>query len=348
MVPGHAGDEPLGWYIGDAGSGMIYKQGRLLGKGTFGRCYEVTEVSSGRLYALKVIPRARLAALGGGERVEREQELHRHLSHRHIVRLHRHFSDRGHLCLLLELCSRGSLADILRARGRLQEPEVRFYLRQVISGLRYLHGRGLVHRDLKLSNFLVTGKMQVKIGDLGLARGVAPAGRRWGALCGTPSYLAPEVLDRRGHGVASDIWALGCALYTALTGRPPFEGSQRLELYQHIRGARYPLPPQLSPRARALLALMLDPDPTARPSLQDVLDHPFFTQGFTPHRLPPRACHSMPLFLGQDPLCRLLQHCWGGGWAPGTPGGAVSPPTQRSSSLDRTQARQTSAEENLY
>ncbi|NXK40876.1 PLK2 kinase, partial [Piprites chloris] len=94
----------------------------------------------------------------------------------------------------------------------------------------------------------------------------------------TPSYLAPEVLDRRGHGVPSDIWALGCALYTALTGRPPFEGSHRLELYQHIRGARYPLPPQLSPRARALLALMLDPDPAARPSLQDVLDHPFFTQ----------------------------------------------------------------------
>ncbi|NXS12279.1 PLK2 kinase, partial [Neodrepanis coruscans] len=94
----------------------------------------------------------------------------------------------------------------------------------------------------------------------------------------TPSYLAPEVLDRRGHGVPSDIWALGCALYTALTGHPPFEASQRLELYQHIRGAQYPLPPQLSPRARALITLMLDPEPTARPSLQDLLDHQFFSQ----------------------------------------------------------------------
>ncbi|XP_064493192.1 inactive serine/threonine-protein kinase PLK5-like isoform X2 [Pseudopipra pipra] len=290
MVPGHAGDEPPGWYIEDSGSGMIYKRGRLLGQGTFGRCYRVTEVTTGRVYALKVVPRAGLAAVGTGDR---------------------------------------SLADILRARGRLGEPEVRFYLRQVISGLRYLHGHGLVHRDLKLSNFLVTEEMQVKIGDLGLARGAAPPGRRWGALCGTPSHLAPEVLDRRGHGVPSDIWALGCALYTALTGRPPFEGSQRLELYQHIRGARYPLPPQLSPQARALLALMLDPDPAARPSLQDVLDHPFFTQGFTPHRLPPRACHSVPVFLGRDPLCRLLrglQCCWGGGCAPGTPGGPSPPP----------------------
>ncbi|XP_039421911.1 inactive serine/threonine-protein kinase PLK5-like [Corvus cornix cornix] len=213
MVPGRAGAEPPpGWYIRDEGSGMLYKRGRLLGQGTFGRCYQVTEVTSGRVYAAKVIPRARLATLGIGDRVERERELQCHLRHRHIVRLHGHFTDRGHLYLLLELCSRGSLADILRARGRLTEPEVRYYLRQLLSGLRYLHGHGLVHRDLKLSNFLVTERMRVKIGDLGLAQRAAPAGRRWGALCGTPNYLAPEVLDRRGHAVPSDIWALGCAV----------------------------------------------------------------------------------------------------------------------------------------
>ncbi|XP_066192154.1 inactive serine/threonine-protein kinase PLK5-like [Sylvia atricapilla] len=142
----------------------------------------------------------------------RERELQCHLRHPHIVRLHGHFADSGHLYLLLELCSRGSLADIVRARGRLTEPEVRFYLRQLLSGLRYLHGHGLVHRDLKLSNFLVTERMRVKIGDLGLARRAAPPGRRWGALCGTPRYLAPEVLDRRGHAAPADIWALGCAV----------------------------------------------------------------------------------------------------------------------------------------
>ncbi|NXX97336.1 PLK5 kinase, partial [Centropus bengalensis] len=94
----------------------------------------------------------------------------------------------------------------------------------------------------------------------------------------TPSYLAPEVLDRKGHGVPSDIWALGCAMYTALTGSPPFEGAQRQELYQSIWAARYPLSPHLSPRARALLARLLAPEPTARPSLQEVLDDSFFTQ----------------------------------------------------------------------
>ncbi|XP_062483547.1 inactive serine/threonine-protein kinase PLK5 isoform X2 [Pezoporus occidentalis] len=216
--------------------------------------------------------------------VEREQELHGRLHHRHIVCLHGHFSDQRHVYLLLEYCSR-----------------------RVISGLRYLHGQGIVHRDLKLSNFLVTKKMQVKIGDLGLARLKAPAGQRWGALCGTPSFLAPEVLDRKGHGVPADVWALGCAMYMALTGSPPFEAAQRQELYCHIRAARYPQPSRLSAHAQALIAHLLAPEPAARPSLQDVLDHGFFTQGFTPQRLPPRACHSVPIFLAQALPCRLRQ-----------------------------------------
>ncbi|XP_030365616.1 inactive serine/threonine-protein kinase PLK5 [Strigops habroptila] len=116
----------------------------------------------------------------------------------------------------------------------------------------------------------------------------------------------------------------------ALTGSPPFEAAQRQELYWHIRAARYPQPGQLSPHAQALIAHLLAPEPAARPSLQDMVDHGFFTQvrgrcgarprwgrdrqslplapqGFTPHRLPPRACHSVPIFVGQALLCRLRQ-----------------------------------------
>ncbi|NXS64340.1 PLK5 kinase, partial [Brachypteracias leptosomus] len=94
----------------------------------------------------------------------------------------------------------------------------------------------------------------------------------------TPSYLAPEVLDRKGHGVPADVWALGCAMYVALTGSPPFEAAPRQELFQQIRGARYQLPPHLSPPARSLITHMLTPEPSARPGLGEVLEHSFFTQ----------------------------------------------------------------------
>ncbi|KAM9516158.1 inactive serine/threonine-protein kinase PLK5 isoform 3-T3 [Guaruba guarouba] len=277
MASGCAGNELPGWCIQDAGSGMLYKRGRLLGEGAFGRCYQLTEVASGRVYAAKVIPRAHLTAVGIRERI--------------------------------------------------------------ISGLRYLHGQGIVHRDLKLSNFLVTKKMQVKIGDLGLARQKAPLGQRWGALCGTPSFLAPEVLDRKGHGVPSDVWALGCAMYMALTGSPPFEAAQRQELYRRIRAGRYPQPSQLSPRAQALIACLLAPEPAARPGLQDVLDHGFFTQGFTPHRLPPRACRSVPVFLGRALLCGLRQRlCQEHLEAPGSPrchSGTPPPPHHKGAGPER-------------
>ncbi|KAM8987002.1 inactive serine/threonine-protein kinase PLK5 isoform 1-T1 [Ara ararauna] len=339
MASGCAGNELPGWCIQDAGSGMLYKRGRLLGEGAFGRCYQLTEVASGRVYAAKVIPRAHLTAVGIRERVEREQELHGRLHHRHIVCLHGHFADHHHVYLLLEYCSRRSLANILCARGRLTEPEVRYYLLQIISGLRYLHGQGIVHRDLKLSNFLVTKKMQVKIGDLGLARQKAPLGQRWGVLCGTPSFLAPEVLDRKGHGVPSDVWALGCAMYMALTGSPPFEAAQRQELYRCIRAGRYPQPSQLSPRAQALIACLLAPEPAARPSLQDVLDHGFFTQGFTPHRLPSRACRSVPVFLGRALLCGLRRRlCQEHLEAPGSPrchSGTPPPPHHEGAGPER-------------
>uniref|UniRef100_A0A8B9Q3D0 Protein kinase domain-containing protein n=1 Tax=Apteryx owenii TaxID=8824 RepID=A0A8B9Q3D0_APTOW len=116
--------------------------------GAFGRCYELTDVSSGKVYAVKIIPQARLAELGNRQ----QMELHGCLRHRHVVGFHGHFADRSNVYVVLEYCGRRSLADILRARGTLTEPEVRYYLRQVVSGLRYLHGQGVVHRDLKPSH----------------------------------------------------------------------------------------------------------------------------------------------------------------------------------------------------
>nr|XP_020725703.1 inactive serine/threonine-protein kinase PLK5 isoform X3 [Odocoileus virginianus texanus] len=209
--------------------------------------------------------------------------------------------------MVLEYCSRQSLAHVLQARQTLTEPEVRYYLRGLVSGLSYLHQRHIVHRDLKLSNFFLNKNMEVKIGDLGLATRMGPGGRCHRVLCGTPNFLAPEVVSRNGHSCQSDIWALGCIMYMVLTGVPPFVAAPLSEMYQNIRDGRYPEPVHLSANARRLIARLLAPNPAERPSLDHLLQDDFFTQGFTPDRLPPHSCHSPPIFTIPQPLGRLFR-----------------------------------------
>ncbi|XP_074979254.1 inactive serine/threonine-protein kinase PLK5 isoform X5 [Caretta caretta] len=297
----------LSYFIEDPGTRTLYRRGQLLGKGAFGQCYKFTDTSTGKVYAVKIVPQSRISRLESRGKVEREIELHSHLNHRHVVGFHRHFADRGNIYMILEYCSRKSLAHILKARKTLTEPEVRYYLRQIVAGLCYLHQQGIIHRDLKLSNFFLTKNMQVKIGDLGLATRDEQASQRRGVVCGTPNYLAPEVIAKKGHSFQSDIWALGCIMYTALTGCSPFEITHKQEMYQCIREGRYPAPNHLSPGARKLIGRLLAPRPSERPSLEEVLEHEFFTQGFTPDKLPSRACHSVPVFALPNPIGKLLQ-----------------------------------------
>nr|XP_031293945.1 inactive serine/threonine-protein kinase PLK5 isoform X3 [Camelus dromedarius] len=312
-------------FLRDPASGRVYRRGKLIGKGAFSRCYKLTDTSTSAVFALKVIPRGgdgagRLRGVHVGPclQVEREIALHSRLRHRNIVAFHGHFADHDHVYMVLEYCSRQSLAHVLEARQTLTEPEVRYYLRGLVSGLRYLHRRRIVHRDLKLSNFFLNKNMEVKIGDLGLATRVGPGGRCHRVLCGTPNFLAPEVVSRNGHSCQSDIWALGCLMFTELTGVPPFVAAPLSEMYQNIREGRYPEPAHLSPSARRLIARLLAPDPAERPSLDHLLQDDFFTQGFTLDRLPPHCCHSPPVFTIPPPLGRLfrkvgrllLAQCW--------------------------------------
>ncbi|XP_043768654.1 inactive serine/threonine-protein kinase PLK5 isoform X1 [Cervus elaphus] len=312
--------------MGPAGT-CLYSD-TLCGPGAFSRCYKLTDMSTSAVFALKVVPRggggaARLHARG---KVEREIALHSRLRHRNIVAFHGHFADRDHIYMVLEYCSRQSLAHVLQARQTLTEPEVRYYLRGLVSGLSYLHQRRIVHRDLKLSNFFLNKNMEVKIGDLGLATRMGPGGRCHRVLCGTPNFLAPEVVSRNGHSCQSDIWALGCIMYMVLTGVPPFVAAPLSEMYQNIRDGRYPEPAHLSANARRLIARLLAPNPAERPSLDHLLQDDFFTQvwgvsgtgrplsgvsqqpqGFTPDRLPPHSCHSPPIFVIPQPLGRLFR-----------------------------------------
>uniref|UniRef100_A0A8C5ZNS3 non-specific serine/threonine protein kinase n=1 Tax=Marmota marmota marmota TaxID=9994 RepID=A0A8C5ZNS3_MARMA len=298
--------QPVAAFLRDPSSGRVYRQANpSLTQGAFSRCYKLTDMSTSAVFALKVVPRAgRLPSRG---KVEREIALHSRLRHHNIVAFHGHFADRDHVYMVLEYCSRQSLAHVLKARQTLTEPEVRYYLRGVIGGLRYLHQQRIVHRDLKLSNLFLNKKMEVKIGDLGLATRLGPGGRCHRVLCGTPNLLAPEVVSRKGHSCPSDIWALGCIMYTVLTGTPPFAAASLSEMYQNICDGHYPEPAHLSPNARRLIARLLAPDPAERPNLDHLLQDDFFTQGFTLDRMPPHSRHSPPAFTFPQPVGSLFR-----------------------------------------
>uniref|UniRef100_A0A8C1VF62 Serine/threonine-protein kinase PLK n=1 Tax=Cyprinus carpio TaxID=7962 RepID=A0A8C1VF62_CYPCA len=280
--------------ITDSATGKCYCRGKVLGKGGFAKCYEFTDLSTGKMYAAKIIPHTRVSKPHQREKIDREIELHRALHHKHIVHFYHHFEDKDNIYILLEYCSRRSLAHILKARKVLTEPEVRYYLRQILSGLKYLHEQEILHRDLKLGNFFINESMELKVGDFGLAAKLEPVENRRRTICGTPNYLSPEVLNKQGHGCESDVWALGCVMYTMLLGRPPFETTNLKETYRCIREARYSMPSSLSAQAKHLISSMLAKNPMDRPHLDDILRHDFFCQGFTPDRLSAICCHAAP------------------------------------------------------
>lgn len=144
------------------------------------------------------------------------------------------FEDEDNVYILLELCTRRSLMELHKRRRAVTEPEARYFTNQVfisrkiykiqiVLGCKYLHNKKIIHRDLKLGNLFLSEEMQVKIGDFGLATTLDFDGERKKTLCGTPNYIAPEMLDKKGHSYEVDVWAIGCILYTLLVGKPPFE-----------------------------------------------------------------------------------------------------------------------------
>ncbi|XP_044130009.1 serine/threonine-protein kinase PLK2-like [Bufo gargarizans] len=295
-VSGNVQPERLHYVIEDPESGSLYKRGKLLGKGAFGRCYKCTDVSSRQVFAVKMISHTRNIVRPQRGGVKKEIELHSQLKHRNIVRFYHHFQDQKYMYLVMEYCRHKSLAHILRVRKLLTEPEVRYYMKQILQGVQFLHQQGIIHRDLKLSNFFIAKNMVVKIGDLGLATTVEQCEKIPGIICGTPNYLSPEVLAKDGHSFKSDIWALGCIMYTMLSGYSPFRAHSQKEMYYFIREGFFPVPSYISLSVKRLIISLLASCPSSRPCIEDIISHEFFTQGFTPEKLSSSTCHTAPTF----------------------------------------------------
>ncbi|XP_065191291.1 serine/threonine-protein kinase PLK1-like [Sycon ciliatum] len=272
--------------IVDHSHGKRYAKGKFLGKGSFAKAFELRDVDTGVLYAGKIVPKSVLVKPYMKEKMSMEIQIHRSVRQRYVVGFESYFEDDENIYIVLELCKRRSLKELQKRRKFLTEPEVRYFTKQIVEGVSYLHKQNVIHRDLKLGNLFLSNELDIKIGDFGLATRIGFEGERKTTMCGTPNYVAPEVLKHKGHSYEVDVWAIGCIMYVLLVGHPPFEMDTLKETFCRIRSNKYNIPNQVSPAAQSLIVRMLHPDPSGRPSPDEILKDPFFTEGFCPQRLP--------------------------------------------------------------
>jgi len=169
-----------------------------------------------------------------------EIKIHKGLMHKHVVQFHHFFEDAENVYILLELCTNQTMNELLRRRKRLTELEVQCYLVQILTAIKHLHKNKVIHRDLKLGNLFLSDKMEIKLGDFGLATQLDFEGERRRTVCGTPNYIAPEILESRsGHSYEVDVWSFGVIAYTLLIGKPPFETSDVKTTYRRIKMNAY-------------------------------------------------------------------------------------------------------------
>ncbi|PIL30197.1 transporter [Ganoderma sinense ZZ0214-1] len=229
-----------------------------------------------------------------------EIKIHKSLEHPNIVRFQDCFEDEDNVYMTLELCHNGSLMDMLRRRRRFTEPEARFFMVQLIGACQYMHTHQVIHRDLKLGNIFLDKHMNVKVGDFGLAALIEIPGERKKTICGTPNYIAPEVLfdQANGHSFEVDTWSIGVILYTLVVGRPPFQTKDVKTIYKRIRDNEYEFPADraVSKPVQELIQAILTPDPAQRPTLHDIVAHAWFSAGTVPGYIPTSAHDAPPDF----------------------------------------------------
>jgi len=282
--------------IVDSNTKRRYERGRFLGKGGFAKCYELKDLATGEITAGKIVPKSLLTKSHQKEKMSQEIRLHKAVSHNHLVKLFSYFEDSNFVYIVLELCRKRSLMELHKRRKAITEPETRYFLHQILLGCLYLHENKIIHRDLELGNVFLNDNMEVKIGDFGLATKVDYDGERKRTLCGTPNYIAPEVLGKKGHSYEVDVWSLGCILYTLLVGKPPFETQTLKDTYTRIKKNEYHIPSRVGPLARNLIQRLLQHEPAKRPSVAEILRDEFMTMGYLPPRLPVSCLTMAPRF----------------------------------------------------
>ncbi|KAJ8409689.1 hypothetical protein AAFF_G00217480 [Aldrovandia affinis] len=264
-----------------------YLVGKMINKGSFAKVMEGLHISTGEKVAIKVIDKKKARQDSYVlKNMKREPRIHQMIRHPNIVQLLETLETENSYYMVMELCLGGDLMDRICDRKRLEEREVRKYTRQILSAVEHLHRHGIVHRDLKIENFLLDEFNNIKIVDFGLSntlKAEALAQELLHTQCGSPAYAAPELLAHKKYGPKVDVWSVGVSMFAMLTGTLPFtvEPFNIKQLHQKmVNGEISNIPADISKVAAQFVLSLLEPDPTKRPSVKTAMDEKWLNEGY--------------------------------------------------------------------
>ncbi|KAK6248387.1 hypothetical protein QUC31_019952 [Theobroma cacao] len=262
-----------------------YEVGRTIGEGTFAKVKFARNIDTGESVALKVLAKTTILKHKMVDQIKREISIMKIVRHPNIVRLHEVLASRTKIYIVLEFVSGGELFDKIVHRGRLPENESRRYFQQLIDAVSHCHSKGVYHRDLKPENLLLDSYGNLKVSDFGLSALPQQGVGLLHTTCGTPNYVAPEVLSNQGYdGAAADVWSCGVVLFVIMAGYLPFDEIDLPTLYKKVNAAQFSFPFWFSPGANSLVQKILDPNPKTRIKIEGIKNDPWFQKHYVPVR----------------------------------------------------------------
>jgi len=238
---------------------------KLVGKGSFGKVMQVRYKETGQIFAMKVLNKAHIVEHNEVEHTKSELHILQSLHHPFLMNLHFSFQTEDNLYFILDFVNGGELFFHLQQEKRFSIERTRFYAAEILLALEHLHDAGIVYRDLKPENLLLQRDGHICMTDFGLCKeGLNKPSDTTDTFCGTPEYLAPEILLGTGYGKAVDWWSYGCLVYEMIVGLPPFYSQDVQEMYQKIISDPLTFPPYVPPDAQEMLVRLLDRNPETR------------------------------------------------------------------------------------
>lgn len=252
----------------------------VIGKGSYAKVILVKKKDTQQYFAMKVLKKSVVEQKKQENHVKNERDILVEMKGRpFLIDFHYAFQTEKTLCFVLEYCPGGELFNLLQKKHRFSEDNTRFYAAQIVLALEFLHQKGIIYRDLKPENVLIDVNGYIKITDFGLSRMNVKLNEAK-SICGTPEYLAPEIIQKTGYGKAVDWWTLGSIIFEMLTGIPPFYTNNRQDLFEKIKFSHPKYPMNLNPLTRNILEGLLQKDPTKRLGSKcdadEIKSHPWF------------------------------------------------------------------------